>query len=79
MLMKNSLLIALICLALNTSAQKNDDVQITVPVKSVILYLDGAEVTQSKAINLNAGRTLVTFVGLSSKLIPKSIQVNVRC
>jgi len=49
--MKNSLLIALICLALNTSAQKNDDVQITVPVKSVILYLDGAEVTQSKAIN----------------------------
>jgi len=75
--MKNSLLIALICLALNTSAQKNDDVQITVPVKSVILYLDGAEVTQSKAINLNAGRTLVTFVGLSSKLIPKSIQVNV--
>lgn len=75
--MKTLNLFIVICLALNVAAQKNDDVQINVPVKSVILYLDGAEVTQSKAVNLNTGRTLVTFTGLSSKLISKSIQVNV--
>jgi len=75
--MKNIVLISAMCLCINASAQKNDDVQINVPVKSVILYLDGAEVSQSKAVNLNAGRTMVTFTGLSSKLISKSIQVNV--
>ena len=75
--MKNILAIAAACFAIHATAQKNDDVQINVPVKSVILYLDGAEVSQSKAINLNAGRTMVTFTGLSSKLISKSIQVNV--
>lgn len=60
-----------------SKAQTAESVQVNVPVKSVILYLDGAEVTQNKSVNLNAGRTLVTFTGLSPKLIPKSIQVNV--
>ncbi|MGZ3885601.1 MAG: mucoidy inhibitor MuiA family protein, partial [Bacteroidia bacterium] len=58
-------------------AQNNDAIMVSTPVKSVILYLDGAEVTQNKQVPLNAGRTLVTFTGLSPKLIPKSIQVNV--
>ncbi len=55
----------------------SESLQVNVPVKSVILYLDGAEVTQNKSVNLNPGRTVVTFVGLSPKLISKSIQVNV--
>lgn len=58
-------------------AQNLENVQVKTPVKSVILYLDGAEIAQSKAVNLNAGRSLITFVGLSPKLISKSIQVNV--
>ncbi len=57
------------------NAQNNEPVSLNVPVKAVILYLDGAEVNQTKSINLNAGRTLVTFTGLSPKLISKSIQV----
>lgn len=60
-----------------TNAQKNEDVQVNVPIKSVILYLDGAEVNQVKSVYVNAGRTLVTFTGLSPKMISKSIQVNV--
>jgi uncharacterized protein (TIGR02231 family) len=61
----------------NTNAQNVESIQVKTPVKSVILYLDGAEVGQSKQVNLNPGRTLVTFTGLSPKLISKSIQVNV--
>ncbi|MGZ4043674.1 MAG: DUF4139 domain-containing protein [Bacteroidia bacterium] len=59
------------------TAQSIENVQVKTPVKSVILYLDGAEVAQSKQVSLNPGRTLLTFTGLSPKLISKSIQVNV--
>jgi uncharacterized protein (TIGR02231 family) len=57
--------------------QTTETVQVKTTVKSVILYLDGAEIYQSKQLNLNAGRTIVVFTGLSPKLISKSIQVNV--
>lgn len=62
---------------LSSNAQNVETIQVKTPVKSVILYLDGAEVAQSKQVSLNPGRTLVTFTGLSPKLISKSIQVNV--
>ncbi|MBS1637335.1 MAG: DUF4139 domain-containing protein [Bacteroidetes bacterium] len=68
-----------ICLTLFpfiTSAQQNDEIKVKTPVSSVILYLDGAEVSQSKQVALNPGRTTVTFTGLSPKLISKSIQIN---
>ncbi|MCE3260665.1 MAG: mucoidy inhibitor MuiA family protein, partial [Bacteroidetes bacterium] len=74
--MKKILIIAGICSGI-AFAQNTENLQVKAPVKSVILYLDGAEVAQSKQVNLNAGRTLVTFTGLSPKLISKSIQVNV--
>ncbi|MBA3663726.1 MAG: DUF4139 domain-containing protein [Bacteroidetes bacterium] len=59
------------------TAQSIETIQVKTPVKSVTLYLDGAEVAQSKQVNLNPGRSLITFTGLSPKLISKSIQVNV--
>jgi len=61
----------------NSRAQSTKDIRVNVPVKSVILYLDGAEVSQTKNVTVNAGRTMVIFTGLSPKLISKSIQVNV--
>ncbi len=69
--------LSLVTLVLNTKAQSADDIRVNVPVKSVILYLDGAEVGQTKNMTVNAGRTMVIFTGLSPKLISKSIQVNV--
>jgi uncharacterized protein (TIGR02231 family) len=69
--------ISLITLFLNSRAQSSDDIRVNVPVRSVILYLDGAEVAQTKNVSVNAGRTMVIFTGLSPKLISKSIQVNV--
>ena len=66
-----------VTLFLTTHAQSSEDIRVNVPVKSVILYLDGAEVSQTKNVSVNAGRTMVIFTGLSPKLISKSIQVNV--
>jgi uncharacterized protein (TIGR02231 family) len=62
---------------LGFSQTQNPEQRIETPIKAVTLYLDGAEVNQQKQVNLNAGITQVVFTNLSSKLIPKSIQVNV--
>ena len=55
---------------------QNPEQRIETPAKAVTLYLDGAEINQQKLVTLNAGITSVVFTNLSSKLIPKSIQVN---
>ena len=44
-------------------------------MQSAVIYLDGAELYQKKEITLNAGRTQITFNGISSKVLSKSIQV----
>lgn len=62
---------------LGSAQTQNPEQRIETSVKAVTLYLDGAEVNQQKTVNLNAGITQVVFTNLSSKLIPKSIQVNV--
>ena len=56
---------------------QNPEQRVESPVKAVTLYLDGAEINQQKQVSLNAGITSIVFTNLSSKLIPKSIQVNV--
>jgi len=69
---------AIIFLALKPAGFANDPTrEIVVPVQSVIVYLDGAEISQSKKISLTPGRNMLVFTGLSQKLISKSIQVNV--
>ncbi len=61
---------------LNAWATDNQQ-EIKTPVQSVIVYLNWAEVTQSKQVTLEAGRNKIVFVGLSQKLVSKSVQVNV--
>lgn len=74
--MKNIFCLLLLpCLGI--SQQTNPEQRVETPVNAVTLYLDGAEINQQKTVNLNPGITSVVFTGLSSKLIPKSIQVNV--
>ena len=51
--------------------------EINSPVKSVILYLTGAEATHNAQVNLSAGRNKIVFTGLSANLVSKSVQVNV--
>ena len=65
---------SLLFLILPTFAQEQT-IQVTPVVQSAVIYLDGAELYQKKEITLNAGRTQITFNGISSKVISKSIQV----
>lgn len=69
-----------LCLSLGllpTLAGNGDNEQkIKTPVESVVVYLDGAEITQSKSITLEAGRNTIIFTGISARLVSKSIQIN---
>jgi len=71
---KLNVVFALLFLQVITFAQEQT-IQITPVVQSAVVYLDGAELYQNKQVNLNAGRTQITFNGISSKVISKSIQV----
>jgi len=73
--MKNILSFFLLCvLATAAFAADEQKQKIEAPVKSVIVYLTGAEVMHTRQVTLEAGRNLLVFSGLSSKLISKSIQ-----
>jgi uncharacterized protein (TIGR02231 family) len=72
--MKNVLrLCILLSLPVKIFAGENEQ-RVESPITSVIVYLSGAEVTHTKHITLTPGRNELHFVGLSSKLLPKSIQ-----
>ncbi len=71
---KLSLVFVLIFAQVASFAQEQT-IQITPVVQSAVVYLDGAELYQKKEVNLNAGRTQITFNGISSKVISKSIQI----
>lgn len=49
--------------------------RITADIRSVVVYLDGAEITQSKSVSIPAGRSNIIFEGISPRLNSKSIQV----
>ncbi|HTL81804.1 MAG TPA: DUF4139 domain-containing protein [Bacteroidia bacterium] len=52
----------------------DNDQRVEAPISGVTVYLAGAEITHTKSISLMPGRNELQFVGLSSKLVPKSIQ-----
>ncbi len=61
----------------SVKSQTEHTQNITSSVESAIIYLYGAEVAHTQQVVLNPGRNKIVFVGLSSKIISKSIQVNV--
>jgi uncharacterized protein (TIGR02231 family) len=64
-------------LLFNVSFAQKENVQRFQPeIKSVVLYLEGVEYSHVLPVKLTAGRNLLVFEGLSSKLDPKSIRVN---
>ncbi len=73
----NSIAAALLVSLTPVLAQTTETNQeVATSVQSVIVYLYGAEVSQSKTVTLSPGRNKITFTGLSPKLDTKSIQVN---
>jgi uncharacterized protein (TIGR02231 family) len=74
-MIKHSIFTALLLAAFTTLFAQNETTHnVTTPIRSVIIYLDGAEIAQSKQVNLEDGRNKVVFTGLSASLIPKSLQ-----
>lgn len=73
--MKRTLLPVALQFIVLTLAAQEQSIKITPTVQSAVIYLDGAELYQSRQVSLNAGRTQITFNGISSKVISKSIQV----
>lgn len=70
--MKN--LILLLVLVPGMLWSQENQQKIEAPISSVIVYLTGAEIAHKKQVTLAPGRNELVFVGLSSHLIPKSIQ-----
>jgi uncharacterized protein (TIGR02231 family) len=78
--MKKALFITLMGMSSLFPISASNDTQeqsFKVPVQAVTVYLTGAQITHSKQVQLKAGRNLITFTGLSSKLISKSVQATV--
>jgi uncharacterized protein (TIGR02231 family) len=78
--MKNQLFTLVLCSLLSSALLAGNDQpeqSFKVPVQSVIVYLEGAQITQNKQVTLKAGRNLIIFTGISSKLVSKSIQATV--
>jgi uncharacterized protein (TIGR02231 family) len=67
----------LLAITISTTAvyAQEQTLQITPVVQAAVIYLDGAELSQTKQISLNPGRTQIVFNGISSKIISKSVQV----
>ncbi len=52
----------------------DNEQKIEAPITSVVVYLTGVELIHQKTVTLLPGRNELHFVGLTSKLVPKSIQ-----
>jgi len=74
MMLKKLLMIAgFIIIAL--AAKANDDQKITSKVQKVIVFLNGAQVTRTAMVNVNAGTSELVFGGISPGIDVQSIQV----
>jgi uncharacterized protein (TIGR02231 family) len=69
------LMLGMLSLAVHATNGDNEQ-KFKSSVESVVVYLDGAEITQSKTITLEEGRNTIIFTGISSRLVSKSIQIN---
>lgn len=70
------LAIALLCLiAGNSFAQEFPEKEIKTEVNEVTVFIEGAQVTRKKNIELPQGKTLLKFVNLSPFIDAKSVQV----
>jgi uncharacterized protein (TIGR02231 family) len=60
----------------NINAQKETTQKFLPAVESIMIYLNGAEITHNIPIKLSAGRNSLVFEGISPKLVNNSIRVS---
>lgn len=73
--MRRTFLFLLIFLNLKTVAQEKKDIVAKTEVKAVTVFMNGAQVTRKKTIDLSAGKSTIKFTDLSPYIDEKSIQV----
>lgn len=76
--MKKSFLILLCILTLNSFSQTPQEIEIKSEISEVTVYLNGAQITRSKTVDIPTGRTTLKFVNLSPFIDSKSISVNAK-
>jgi hypothetical protein len=76
--MKKSILILLCILTLNSFSQTPQEIEIKSEISEVTVYLNGAQITRSKTVDIPTGRTTLKFVNLSPFIDSKSISVNAK-
>ncbi|KAB2871401.1 MAG: mucoidy inhibitor MuiA family protein [Bacteroidales bacterium] len=68
--------IALLCfLSVSSFAQDSAEKEVKTDVNEVTVFIEGAQVTRKKAVELPQGKTVVKFVNLSPFIDAKSVQV----
>lgn len=76
--MKKSILILFCILTLNSFGQTTKEIEIKSEINEVTVYLNGAQVTRSKTVDIPTGRATLKFVDLSPFIDSKSISVNAK-
>ncbi len=74
---KLTLITSLFFIFLWAEAQQENIIKVDSKIDEITLYMNGAEIRQSKEIKLKKGRNKVVFQGLSTSLQPNSVQVTV--
>jgi hypothetical protein len=74
--MFKKLLMAACLVIIAIAAKADDDQKITSKVQKVIVFLNGAQVTRTAMVNVNAGTSQLVFGGLSPGVDVQSVQVH---
>jgi uncharacterized protein (TIGR02231 family) len=76
--MKNLIVLLFCNLTLSLFGQSPLDIEIKTDISEVTVYLNGAQITRLKTVDLPFGRSTVKFINLSPFIDSKSISVNVK-
>ena len=76
--MKKSISILFCALTLNLFSQLPQEIEIKSEISDVTVYLNGAQVTRSKTVDLPVGRSILKFSNLSPFIDSKSISINAK-
>ncbi len=72
---KVTVIISLFLLAIQVYSQEIKEIEVKSEVNEVTVYIEGAQVTRNKTLDLPAGQSLIKFVNLSPFIDGKSVQV----
>ncbi|MBE6286683.1 MAG: mucoidy inhibitor MuiA family protein [Mediterranea massiliensis] len=71
-------LISLLVLFVTIPTQSNGQEKINTDINKITVFIDGAQITRTKTMNLKAGENTLIFTGLSSFMDAKSMQVSAK-